>query len=322
MNVDVSTSLEILVLNWNKSEMTRSLLSQIDEAFVEAGSPQGISVHVLDNGSELPLTTPLVTHIPCRLTSLASNIGYSGGMHRLVSESTAEIVWLLNNDCEMPPSTVKDVLSAVASHQNPSRLLIFPLIEDPDGTIQSRDCTWNLLLGWRTNPYSGLDVIFGDKFVSPILSRKLAVDLELFPPFFHTYGEDFDASYALAKAGVPANRAKNVRIGHQLSSSRPVDVKVRTLFRIRGAANYLTSALINYSRPSLLIAFPALLLKIWIFDLLVRGRNDILAARGLREWLSVPKLLWQRRAQIANIRQSRSIHWKLTDTEVSRVGSV
>lgn len=312
-------SVEILILNWNKNDLTTELLRDLDRAYVFAHKPAHLTVHLLDNGSEQPLELPSNLSIPVKYTKTAHNLGYSGGMRLLAQESKADLLWLMNNDCTMSSEQVQNLLNELPAVASEYGLFHFPVVENPNGSIQSKQCHWNKWIGWRTSDFNPATSFLGDKFVCPIISRDLVLRLHLFPTEFHSYGEDFDASFALQKSGVTATRSRAVRISHQLSSSRPVDALVAQEFKIRGGRNYIASALINYSRRSRNCNFPILFLKIWIVDLLVKSPLTMSSARTFFMWLRLPLDVFNFRGQIRRLRAIRELHWQMADSDVFKV---
>ena len=313
----MSMSVELLVISWNHSDLTDQLVASIQDAYVGAGCPLGVRLHVLDNNSDAPYRVPANITLPTRLTRSPRNLGYSGGMRFLIDSSEADALWLLNNDCVLPLDAFVILLEELNTYGQDGGFLLFPKVVNPDGSTQSKDCRWNLFLGWRTHPYEERTPLFGDKFVAPILDRTLAQDLHLFPAKFHTYGEDFDACYAIVKSGVMPRRIMHLSIEHQLSSSRPSDPFMSYRFSLQGASNYLSSVRINYSKFSSVLCIPCLFLKIWFVDLLVKNSFFRWKKHYWREWASWPLSSARRHNEVAWLRRVRRENWSISDHDVS-----
>jgi GT2 family glycosyltransferase len=280
-------TLSILIINWNRAQDTSALLQDIIE---QSSTLTSFEVLLLDNGSEEPLPSWWSDCARIRLTRSSVNLGYSGGMRLLLEQSRSKVCWLLNNDCRIGPGILK---AAVDTAGNMTEALIMPLVLNPDGSMQSRDCYWHPILGWRVGPEPSPKVpnrrIFGDIFVAPLIARQEAIRLGLFPPQFHTYGEDFDASYALAAAGLVVRRCAGLVVHHRKSSSKPAALDERYRFEVQGVRNVLASAVINQRTINSVWTTLPLFLKYWMVDLFWKRRKVLYAnPRLLRLWASLP----------------------------------
>ena len=287
-NSDMTPAISILILNWNKPALTSRLLQDLASQVQK----KSVEVLVLDNGSTLPYPEWWKAMPNVRLLHSGTNVGYSGGMRLLIEQSRAPWLWLLNNDCRVPSNAVANAQRAVAAGNAD---VLFPIVLDPDGSIQSRDAHWNKVLTWRIGEVAkasgGAYPIFGDLFVGPLLRRKIVDALQILPATFHSYGEDFDACYCFALAAARCIREPAIKLTHQMSMSRPTELEERYRFTVQGARNLVVSVLLNYQWRTILWAGLPVFVKAWCYDLGWRQRASwkLLGSKGLRCWMGFPQ---------------------------------
>src|SRR5262245_34945847 len=108
----VSADVGVIVLNWNKRDVTLACLDSLDRA--DLG---GATVWVVDNGSRDGSVDAVRRHHPrVRVVSLAENRGYAGGNNagiRAAIDAGARAVVLLNNDTEVAPDFLPPLLEVL-----------------------------------------------------------------------------------------------------------------------------------------------------------------------------------------------------------------
>ncbi|WP_419773267.1 glycosyltransferase [Gordonia alkanivorans] len=302
---DSAAILSILILNWNGHDDTSRLLKDLS-AKISEGRARGVTVLVLDNGSDTPPPDWWSALPYVRVEISGENLGYSGGMSRLCGIAETDYVWLLNNDVTLAPGALRAALDVIA--ERPTNVHL-PMVLNPDGSVQSRDCFWNPVLGWRTS--SGVPQVdaasyslFGDIFVAPLFPRALIVDLSLLPAMFHTYGEDIDACYAVAASGRRVVRAPSIRLEHRKSSSKPKESLTSYQFECRGIRNIATSCILNYEYKSYW-AIPLVVAKMMLTEGLWRRRN--LLIRCPQAWVSWAKIPPQAVLLALRLRRVRAV---------------
>lgn len=308
--------LSILILNWNRAADTTELLLNL----AESAHSEGVSafeVVILDNGSdEVAPDWCGLTDLEVKFDRSETNLGYSGGMRRLMQLSTAGYLWFLNNDARLDPGALSIALELAREEREGVNL---PIVLDPDGTMQSRDCHWNAVLGWRSerlplstggSPYR----LFGDIFVGPLMSRAVCERIGAFPPQFHTYGEDFDACYAAAMMRIDVMRIPSLVLRHAKSSSKPKDKISRFDFDRQAVRNVLASALTNY-RPSGFWAVFLLGLKLMGHELVWRRRIPSQASAWW-SWATIPRDAVRLSRDLGNLRSHRNKNRTRSDAEI------
>ncbi|EEB79489.1 glycosyl transferase, group 2 family [marine gamma proteobacterium HTCC2148] len=134
------TKITVIILNWNKAELTLACVQSVLLAFqsIEDGPVAGRLV-VVDNASDAAdldrLESGLVEAQDCtpraELVVNSRNLGYAGGMNsgiRLVSHSHADYVWLLNNDTIVDPKAISALLAL--SRSQPQAAMLGSTIAD------------------------------------------------------------------------------------------------------------------------------------------------------------------------------------------------
>ncbi|WP_083444479.1 glycosyltransferase [Gordonia jacobaea] len=304
--------LSILIINWNGASDTESLISDLEPQLLKF--PLGeIEVLLLDNGSDLPVPTSWRLWRHVSLLETAENLGYSGGMRLLTDNAQGEYCWLVNNDVRLTDDAVSGVMKGIGAS---GADVLFPMVLNPDGSVQSRDCWWSGLRGWRMPRPRADEVdrypIFGDLFVAPVIRSSLFEELGILPPLFHTYGEDIDACYALAARGLKVLRDPHIVLKHRKSSSKPVDDRQRFKFETRGAANLIASIILNYQVSSFVLAIPVAA-KVLLYDMLLKRRRSFRHAWAWRFWFNIPVRASIVAWQLRDVRKLRQTHRALSD---------
>lgn len=277
--------LSVLILNWNRTEDTSALLADLAVQLLEL--PAGcVEVLILDNGSDEYPPEDWATQ-STEVYRSNVNLGYSGGVTYLIDRCRSPWAWIINNDARLSDGAVRRAYEIAQQDQTS---IFLPLVFEPSGLkVQSNDCYWHPVLGWRVRTVStpisgGTYQIFGDIFVAPLVPLRIVEALELFPPQFHTYGEDIDACYAAAASNTPVMREPGIRLTHRKSSSKPREPAEMIRFECQAARNVIASALVNYQMRYFL-AIPLLAVKLLARDIWWRRRTELLSCP--RAWAYV-----------------------------------
>ena len=252
-------TINIFILNWNKNELTDALLSSLNLQ----GCP--FDIFLLDNGSEKPYRIPEM-NLSLILERSEVNLGYSGGIQFLLKKFKLEsdsFLWVINNDTEVGLVDWSSLLNHI---QGCKSTLHLPRITNYDGTEQSRCHHWQPIKLWQET-YGHPKRDLGDLFVAPLIPISVIKTLTLFPDFFHTYSEDFDACFAIAMSGGSICRELGADFKHHLSSSRPTKISSANEMKIRGLRNLMISVLLNYSKRSLIRYCIPILVRIVLFSI-------------------------------------------------------
>lgn len=220
-----SSSLAVVVLNWNNAPDTVECL----ESLARAGD--SVTRIVVDNGSSDGSATAI------RASGLADvvlvndeNLGYSGGNNVGISHALAagfDYVAVLNNDTVVPAEMFVRLLSHLTTSTDRGAAAISPVIvynDDPDrvwfaGGIIDR--------GWPRHLQAGeYDLDLGQTQETQTLtgccilaSREVWQQVGLFDPRLFVYFEDSDWSMRARRLGVRLVVATDVHLRHKVSRS-------------------------------------------------------------------------------------------------------
>ena len=234
----------IVVLNWNLPDDTIQCLRST-APLVRAGA----SVVLVDNGSQparlselddgLQSNFPDTIHIGeqeayearvatgrTAVVRLSKNLGYAGGNNvglRIALNSGADWVFLLNNDCLVPPDLVDGVLGAAAGLARIGaigcQLLTFD--EPPRILYGGGRRLYRLGAHWLTKwrKPSGIWPVNFVPFACVALSGEAIRQVGLLDERYFAYVEDCDYCYRLALAGWNMAVNLDVRVRHRVSAS-------------------------------------------------------------------------------------------------------
>ena len=105
--INTQTKVSIVVLMWNKADMTIRCLKSV----VERSGYQNLEIILVDNASEIDEYEIVQNWInlndaPIRVIRNESNLGFAAGNNVGIRETTGEYVVLLNNDTEVTPGWI------------------------------------------------------------------------------------------------------------------------------------------------------------------------------------------------------------------------
>ena len=224
----MSAGLWTIVLNWNQRDLTAACLRSL------AGSVSpDHHVAVVDNGSTDGSADALRAEFPwAEIVRNGANLGFAGGNNvgiRLALADGAGLVWLLNNDTEVAPDCVAELLAAAGAH--PECALFGPkiLFHDAPRTLWYAGGEVRLSRPAGT-AHTGMREADGPKydrerpisFVTgcALLIRRSAIEAigELDTDLF-MYCEDLDWSVKAARRGFQAWYVPRARVWHKVSRS-------------------------------------------------------------------------------------------------------
>ena len=123
--------MDVGVVTWNTRDLTvRALRRLLD-------SDQGCQIRLLvrDNGSADGTVDAIAEHVPeAELDADERNLGFAGGINRLLARSSAPWFVMLNSDAWPEPLALGRLVSAAREH--PRAAAIATRLERPDGTLE------------------------------------------------------------------------------------------------------------------------------------------------------------------------------------------
>lgn len=119
------------VVTWNTRDITVGALRRLLD------SDQGCDLRLLvhDNGSTDGTVDALRERVPeADVDAGADNLGFAGGVNRLLARSDAPWFFALNSDAWPAPGALATLVAAAERH--PDAALVVPRLERPDGSLE------------------------------------------------------------------------------------------------------------------------------------------------------------------------------------------
>lgn len=108
-------SVDVVIINWNGRDDTLRCVASVHEQALACSSAR-VGIIVVDNGSSDGTPGVLLARFPeVHVLELASNRGFTGGIHAGVGFSSADCVIFLNNDAEAEPGWLVALVEAIQS---------------------------------------------------------------------------------------------------------------------------------------------------------------------------------------------------------------
>jgi GT2 family glycosyltransferase len=224
----VSATVAVVVLTWNGREDTLACLASLRNVEHEP-----LVVIVVDNASTDGTAEAVVAQHPeADLVRNAENLGFAGGMNagiRRALERGADHVLLLNNDTEVDPPFVSELLDAAAVHPEagalcskvlfadaPDRIWFAGAGYDPRRGHQGRQRGYGERDGARYQGTWESDRACGTAMLVPrgVVERVGLLDDELF-----AYAEDVEWSLRARERGLRIFVAGDSRVWHKVSAT-------------------------------------------------------------------------------------------------------
>ena len=230
------------------------------------------------------------------------NVGFCISNNRMVAHARGEYVLLLNNDAALAPDALQTLLHE-AGQQRPQGVLTLPQYDWESGVLVDRGC----LLDPFYNPVPNLDPSHRDVAMTIgaclWLPRKLWLELDGFPEWFESIGEDLYLCCRARLAGYPmqvtASSSYRHRQGASFGGNRAGKSGLMTTYRRRRLSERNKSFVLVICTPSILCW---LMLAIHMLTLTLEGLTLSLFRHDARLWrkvyVGVWKALWTQRSHL------------------------
>ncbi len=282
----------IVIISWNGKEDLLKCLASLERL-----DPPRPRIIVVDNGSTDGTTDAVRENFPrVRLLSLSRNLGFTGGNNAGIEaalEEDAEYVCLLNNDTEVDPGFLRELLRAAREHPRAgilgSRVLY---LSSPEtvwsqgirvGRLSGRVYTthFNRTAGETTSSVEAVDGVSG---AAMFLRAETLREIGLLGEDFFICFEDLDLCLRAREKGwevltVPASRVYHAVSGAMGGefSARVVYYSVRNHFLLFNRRLPL-SPLLRASRNLLILGYT------FLFAFFTAGFQPLPWFRGLRDY--------------------------------------
>jgi GT2 family glycosyltransferase len=213
----------VVIPNWNGAAHLPACLDALQRQTLA-----DFETIVVDNGSTDGSLDLLSERYPTvRVIALPRNQGYAGGCNAGLRAATGQVLVLLNNDTEVEPAWLTELLLALEQH--PEAGMATPKVllwEDrtrlhttgdyvrTNGIPDSRGV-------WQRDEgqFDDQIYVFGASGVAPAYRREMLDDIGLFDAAFKSYCEDIDLSWRAQLAGYRCVYAPRAVLYHKVSAT-------------------------------------------------------------------------------------------------------
>ncbi|HEX3051920.1 MAG TPA: glycosyltransferase family 2 protein [Aggregatilineaceae bacterium] len=213
----------VVIPNWNGAHHLPPCLDAL-----RAQTYPHIEVIVADNASHDGSQQLLAERYPeVRLVQLPKNRGFTGACNAGMEAAAGEYVSLLNNDTEVDPNWVAEVVAAFQRHPEAglvaSKMLLFDRRDTfhtagdlyrVDGRLMNRG-VWEQ----NTGQYDQEDYVFSACGGSSAYRRRMLDEIGLLDDDFFFSAEDMDLAWRAQLAGYRCVYAPNAVVYHKLSAT-------------------------------------------------------------------------------------------------------
>jgi GT2 family glycosyltransferase len=213
----------VIVPSWNGRHLLEVCLPSLrDQTF------RDFETVVVDDGSTDDSLAWLREHHPeVRVLSLPVNAGFVAAVNAGIRATSSEIVVLLNNDTEVEPTWLEELIRSLdenpAAGLSASKLLLFDRRDHlhSAGDVYSLDGLPGNRGVWQRDDgrFDGDRWIFGACGGAAAYRRSMLDDIGLFDEQFGSYGEDVDLNLRAQLAGYGCVFAPRARVYHHVSAT-------------------------------------------------------------------------------------------------------
>jgi GT2 family glycosyltransferase len=213
----------VIIPNWNGAIHLPACLDALrQQAFNDR------ETIVVDNGSTDGSLGLLAEHYPeIQVVALPHNLGYAGGCNAGLRAAQGEVLVILNNDTEVTPTWLTELLTALKRHPDAGMATPKVLLWDDrtrlhttgdyvrtNGIPDSRGV-------WQRDEgqYDDQTYVFGAAGVAPAYRRTMLEEIGLFDASFNSYCEDVDLSWRAQLAGYRCVYAPRSVLYHKVSAT-------------------------------------------------------------------------------------------------------
>lgn len=246
-------SAEIVVLNYNgRTLLDVAFTSIFGQTYADYG------VILLDNGSTDGSVEFVREKWPeTRVVALAENVGVTGALNHAVEATSARYIALLNNDIELEPDWLAELVTALTEHPGAGsaagKLLSFSRREVIDGAGDV--VSWSGACYRRgqgetdRGQYNRPEAVFSASGAAALYRREAFERVGLFDEDFYAYLEDVDWGFRAQLAGFSCRYVPSAVAFHVGGATTGGDERVYLAHLRR---NVMLLVLKNYPAKSLL----------------------------------------------------------------------
>ncbi len=215
--------LTVVVLNYNGRSLLQTMLASL-----AAQTLEDFAIVVVDNGSSDDSLEHLSAHwSEVKVLALAENVGVTAALNMALRAATSEYVALFNNDMELEPDCLEEMMRELVNHPQAGsatpKMLDFLERELLDGAGD--------LLNWRgggarrghgerdTGQYEQQEEVFGPCGGAVMYRRAAIAAVGEFDEAYFAYYEDVDWAFRAQLAGFRCRYAPTAVLYHRGSAT-------------------------------------------------------------------------------------------------------
>jgi GT2 family glycosyltransferase len=213
----------VIIPNWNGAAHLPICLDALQRQ-----TCTGFETLVVDNGSTDHSLDLLRERYPAvQVMALSRNRGYAGGCNAGLRAASGRLLAILNNDTEVEPSWLSELLLALEQHPEAGMATPKVLLWDDrvrlhtTGDYVRTNGIPDTRGVWQPDQgqFDDQIYIFGASGVAPLYRRTMLEDIGLFDADFQSYCEDVDLSWRAQLAGYRCVYAPRARLYHKVSAT-------------------------------------------------------------------------------------------------------
>jgi len=195
----------VIIVNYNGKHYLKNCLSSLSTQSYPA-----IEIIFVDNGSVDGSAEYVRKELPsAKIIESKKNLGFAKGNNLGIKEARGELIATLNNDTEVTPLWLEELVSAMNSDELvgmcASKMLFMknPEMINSTGICISRSGTcWDRgIFEPDTGQYGSNEEVFGPCAGAALYRKKMLDEIGLFDEDFHAYVEDTDLAFRGRLAG-------------------------------------------------------------------------------------------------------------------------
>lgn len=307
--MEVAPRASVIIPNWNGEKLLPTCIDSLQKQ-----TYADFEVVVVDNASQDGSLALLAERYPwVRVILMDSNRFFSGAVNQGIRESFGEVLALLNNDTEVEPQWLEELIAALDRHPEAgmaaSKMLLFDRrdVLNSAGDYYGRDGVpgnrgvWEKDLG----QYDGSLQVFSACGGAAALQRSMLEEIGLLDEDFVGYCEDVDLAFRAQMAGYRCVFVPKARVYHRLSATGGgplasylcgrnfISVIVKDLpgpllrkywWRILlGQARYTLEALRHFREPSARARLRGQLAGVLTIPRMLKKRRQVMAAKKVSD---------------------------------------
>jgi GT2 family glycosyltransferase len=288
----------VIIPNWNGRELLGPCLETLYRQQFD-----DFETVLVDNGSTDGSVSFVETHFPqVTIVRLEENRGFSAAVNAGISASASPYICLLNNDTEVDPRWLGEIVTALDANPDVGAAASKILFFSDRTTVNSAGDQFSLfgvayqrrLTHGDVNLFSVPQYVFSACGAAALYRRRILEKVGLFDEVFFAYQEDVDLGFRIQLAGYHCLFVPTAIVYHKYHATSSRNSNLWFYLRERNKYFILIK---NLSGKLLFLCFPLVLLQevFSFFEAFWRGHIGAYCRARRDLWSYLPHLLRERR---------------------------